>query len=217
MASRIENMTWWHQYAFPHEGLFRVDSRSFNVAELSPFDLNLGVAFLGRITNLTSDVLPFTVTICPNEQGSAVPCLLLDVLGNGALVLKTFSDMPSEHIGIIDTYTRNKSVDGSTKQCDRRWVAPVFVARSEVCAGEMPGDGGHGHAAISPWWTKIEFKRVILDVFVLSVALSKNCQRGSRDDAGSHTYRLKLPSRQMARNGFGYGWLLRHTQYSGHF
>lgn len=105
MASRIENMTWWHQYAFPHEGLFRVDSRSFNVAELSPLDLNLGVAFLGRITDLTSDVLPFTVTICPNEQGSAVPCLLLDVLGNGALVLKTFNNMPSEHIGIIDTYT----------------------------------------------------------------------------------------------------------------
>lgn len=114
MASRIENMTWWHQYAFPQR-LSRVDSRSFNVAELSPFYLNLGVAFLGRITDLTSDVLPFTVTICPNEQGSAVPCLLLDVLGNGALVLKIFSDMPNEHMGIANTYTRNKSVDGSTK------------------------------------------------------------------------------------------------------
>lgn len=83
-------MAWARQYAIPLEKFTQVYSRPLDVAELSPFDLDLGVSFLGRISDLTTNVLPFTVTVCPNEQGSAVPCLLLDVLGNVALVLKTF-------------------------------------------------------------------------------------------------------------------------------
>lgn len=96
-------------------GCIRFDSRPFDVAKLGPFDLDLRVAFLGRIPDLTSNVLPFTVTICPNEQGSAVPCLLLDVLGNVSLVLKTFSDRLQGHTDIGGTYIRNKCGDGGTK------------------------------------------------------------------------------------------------------
>lgn len=94
MASGIEDMAWARQYTFWLEIFIQVHSRPFDVAELSPFNLDLGVAFLGRISDLTTNMLPFTVTICPNEQGSAVPRLLLDVLGNVALVLKRFSDRP---------------------------------------------------------------------------------------------------------------------------
>lgn len=80
----------------------------------------------------------------------------------------------------------------------------------------MPRDGGHGYAAIAPWWAKIELKTIIFDVFVPSVTLSKNCQHGSHHDASKSTHRLKLSSRKMACDGFGYGWLLGHTQYPGH-
>lgn len=95
--------------------MYPVDSRPFNVAELSPFDHDLGVSFLGCIPDLTSNVFPFTVTIRPDEQSPAVPRLLLNVLGNVSLVLKTVSDWPHEYTGIVDTYARDKSGDGSTK------------------------------------------------------------------------------------------------------
>jgi hypothetical protein len=69
-----------------------VNSRPFDIAELSSFDLDPGVAFLGRISDLTSNVLAFTVTICPDEQSFAELGLLLDILGDINLILKRFSN-----------------------------------------------------------------------------------------------------------------------------
>lgn len=87
MASCVQDVAWGRQYDFPRKRYIQVYSRPFDVAELSSFDLDLWIAFLGRIPDLASDVLPFTVTICPNEQCSTVSSLFLDILGDIALVL----------------------------------------------------------------------------------------------------------------------------------
>lgn len=102
-ASRVENMTGDVSIHFRWKGIL-VDSRPFNVAELSSFDFNLGIAFLGCIANFTSDVLPFPITIRPNEQGSAVLSLLFDILGDITLVLRTFSATLHKCIGTGGTY-----------------------------------------------------------------------------------------------------------------
>lgn len=62
--------------------------RSFDIAEASTFDLNLSIAFLGRIDNLLADVFSFAITIGPNDEQAGVPCLVCQVLGDILFVLK---------------------------------------------------------------------------------------------------------------------------------
>lgn len=64
-----------------------LDSRSFDVAELSPLDLDTGVALLGCVSDFPSDVFSFTITISPYKKRLAILGLLLDVLCNILLVL----------------------------------------------------------------------------------------------------------------------------------
>ncbi len=62
--------------------------RSFDIAEASAFDLNLTIAFLGRIDNLLADVFSLAITIGPDDEQARVPCLLRQILGNILLVLE---------------------------------------------------------------------------------------------------------------------------------
>ncbi len=74
-------MTWLRASVYANqEGV--LDVRSLGVAESSPFDSDPGIALSRLFANFRADMLPFSVTISPNEQYLRIPRLLLNVVGN---------------------------------------------------------------------------------------------------------------------------------------
>lgn len=94
------------------------DSRSFDIAELRPFDLDLWVAFDGAVPDFTSDMLPFSIAIGPDEQCSGIPRLIFNILCDIFLVLHAHVSPCSSAEKEGDkkkgsTYIRNKSQNRS--------------------------------------------------------------------------------------------------------
>ena len=62
--------------------------RSLGIAELCSFDFNGSIAFEGCLPYFRTNMLPFPVTICPNEQSSSIFGLARNVGCDGFLVLE---------------------------------------------------------------------------------------------------------------------------------
>lgn len=62
--------------------------RSFDVAKTGSFHLKIAIALLGGIDNFLANILPFTVTIGPDDEHTSIPGLIRKVLGNVFLVLE---------------------------------------------------------------------------------------------------------------------------------
>lgn len=69
--------------------IFEWHSRSFCIAELGSLDLDTCVSIFGLIANFTTDMLPFTITISPDEQGFAVFGLVSNIFCNRQFVLQS--------------------------------------------------------------------------------------------------------------------------------
>ena len=65
--------------------------RSLGVAELCPFDFNCPIALQGCLSYFRPNMLPFPITIRPNEQGSSIFGLACNVGRDGPLVLELLS------------------------------------------------------------------------------------------------------------------------------
>lgn len=68
--------------------IFERHSRSLCIAELGSLDLDPCVPTFGLIADFTTNVLSFTITIGPDEQGLAVFGLIPNIFCNWQLVLQ---------------------------------------------------------------------------------------------------------------------------------
>lgn len=64
------------------------DRRPLDIAKFGPLDLKTRITFEGYISDFRTDVLPFSVTIRPDEQSARVSSLGLDVLGYRFFILR---------------------------------------------------------------------------------------------------------------------------------
>lgn len=82
----------------------------------------------------------------------------------------------------------------------------------------MPNDACHSHGAVAPWWTKVEFKIVILNIGIAPNASLENRELDvDTKKEKANYYRSYLSSAQMLSNGFGNGWLLSNAEdLAGH-
>ncbi len=62
-------------------------SRSLDVAEPSPLDLNLAIALPRSVSYFTADVLAFAIAISPYDQRGGSSRLVFNVFSDGLVVL----------------------------------------------------------------------------------------------------------------------------------
>ena len=63
-------------------------SRPFDVAEPSPLDFYLGITSPRGIADLASDMLPFEIAVGPDNKGTGIASLGLNIGGNCLLFLR---------------------------------------------------------------------------------------------------------------------------------
>ena len=63
--------------------------RSLDIAKLGPLDLDLAVPLSRSIPDFAANVLAFTIAIRPDDESIGTPCLILNVLGNVLVVLRS--------------------------------------------------------------------------------------------------------------------------------
>lgn len=63
--------------------------------------------------------------------------------------------------------------DGRVKEPVGRRILPLLVVGGELDGCQMPLDSGHGHRAVSPWRAKVKIERVVFDIRIARVGLSK--------------------------------------------
>jgi hypothetical protein len=61
--------------------------RSLHIAEPSPFDLDVTIAFPRRIADLTADMLTLSITVGPDDERTDTSRQVFDVLGDVLVVL----------------------------------------------------------------------------------------------------------------------------------
>jgi hypothetical protein len=91
------------------------NSRPLNIAESRSLDLNPLVAFSGCSADLTSNMFALTITICPDEQGSCVLGLILDIFGNRVLFLPKLLTPVIDSMHGLEAYLCNDGLDRCIK------------------------------------------------------------------------------------------------------
>lgn len=61
--------------------------RFLNIAEASTFDLDVRISLACCFNDFVADVLPFSITIGPNDEVAGVPCLISKIFCYGLFVL----------------------------------------------------------------------------------------------------------------------------------
>lgn len=101
-----------------------------------------------------ANVLPFSVTIGPNDEVTCEPSLVSEVFRYGLLVLWSIrvNTLTLEQYPPIrsKSYIMNRSYYRSTEQRFWRRRAPILVLRAEVNLSQMSSDTGHGDTAMAP-------------------------------------------------------------------
>jgi hypothetical protein len=86
----------------------------------------------------------------------------------------------NEPIGVKLTYIIDGDVDGSIEEFLRRWIAPVVELWPKIQLGQMPAHASHDCITISPWWTKVEVKRVVFDISAACIGLRRMFQLNAK-------------------------------------
>ena len=90
---------------------------SLGIAELCSFDFDGSIAFEGGLPYFRTNMLPFPVTVCPNEQSSSIFGLARNVGCDGFLVLELSEP------GLVGEY------------CKHTLSTPVSTGASNSCPG----------------------------------------------------------------------------------